>query len=130
MANQRAARVPDVCLHISHPTSPDPAPPSVVSTSQTLNLWEPDHVELSRVGLHILDVRSGLLALPGTGHFMSLATCSRSVPLSWKRSPYSILQLFHQWLLWQFQQFPQFVILWETPACSEWAWLCQWQSCF
>lgn len=59
-----------------NPTSPDPAAPSVVSTSQTPSLWPPHHVELSRVGLHILDVCSGLLALPGTGHFMTLATCS------------------------------------------------------
>lgn len=60
------------------PTSPDPAAPSVVNTSQTPSFLEPHHIELSCVGLLILDVRSGLWALPGTGHFMTFATCSRA----------------------------------------------------
>lgn len=60
------------------PTSPDPAAPSVVNTSQTPSFLESHHIELSCVGLHILDVRSGLWALPGTGHFMTFATCSRA----------------------------------------------------
>ena len=38
------------------PTSPDPAAPSGVSPCQTPSLCEPYHIELSCVGLHILDV--------------------------------------------------------------------------